>query len=1170
MGAPVVNRWLKVAGIGCLLAGLAQGATAETKPALLFCTPQGPCYGWLDLNYANELHAKGFEVDCTETLDDVTWNRIKRYHVLVIYITPDAMDVTMRGMKPSVEKAKSFADLIERYIAAGGGVLLMPSEGNMLKQAVVDLTGRWGAKLPVELIEEKDPQRLAVLAQASQSLPLAVTENILASPVSEGVRQIWYPLQPAYNAQHTGPLVLDGDWQTVVKGSATSITKLIDLKKSVMPELDGAFSRPEGSRAPILFAIRRRGPGRIALVNQWRQYSVGSGTKFIFDRQVLAKGAKGRPSDFGRLLENTYRWLAAPSLASGALGGYVTPPAGLQPPNQNPKVRESYADHFWPYDRLALGSAGPPPGTKLFRGLIGARTTYSSGKAGVEAYARAAVAASLDFLVFADDFSLLDPRKLQRLKDDCRKFSTPAIKLLPGFSIRNNVGNSMFFFAPDPAWIPDRCLTGANKKTLYIQEEDGKGGYTGYITPFLDWVLNAYHVEKGQVGYYNFSGSPHGMRMHDLRLYGMAAVRYYRGGQLVEDNTEEYLTTAQATIPPAPVSFNEVASPEELSCEVAAGHTLVYASARSLEGVFPESIRWTHQYDAPNVSMSDGPRILSWPNCHRTTTLGGEEFVTGVAVMPCPLAVTSDKGLKELRIYNGQNLFRRFLIDGAKEFRQTLVLDGSVQKNLVLIAEDVAGNRAISFARRCWADGGPAAVFCSDHVNDGTMALAHGPYAYQVIRHPALPADIAGDTWDGGPSACLPLTGYQNTVPAVEADCGSEDGSRFDQIPLLEFSDESALAVSSVRDEVFDEKVKSVVNPWHTYGPIGGPSRLIRYVQRYRELIPPTIGVPQTGWAGPGVRLGGNASLFREEITLRKRMTVKALRLGYFAGSPAATLVMGLGGEPRAIEPSQPENVETVTLPHGGWFGYFRPDSAANSNLFFNRGETLRMERHGTALFFSAPWQNVKVEDGQRFVMEIAALGLPVTVAVRNMADLERYADYLRDPTGMHVLRGKRIDAPGLVELVPDEAFAMEIAVPRPAVRLDLTLPVRIDGLNNRWSAGLLLKKGYVKGDYGPAENRYRALGLDLEGAAYVPLYVDRAAATHVVAGHPVTAGPEGKLLFIQVTKVGDQPHRWHVSVNNPTDQPITTTLKKAIDLPGLEFPDRTVTLAPGQYIVLQ
>ena len=121
-------------------------------------------------------------------------------------------------------------------------------------------------------------------------------------------------------------------------------------------------------------------------------------------------------------------------------------------------------------------------------------------------------AAGLDFLVFADDFRLLDPAKLERLKNDCQKFSDAKLQLLPGFSIRNNVGNSMFFFSPNPAWIPDRCLSGPDKKTLYVQEEDGKGGYTGYITPFLDWVLGAYHVEKGQVGYYDFSGSP---KVHD-------------------------------------------------------------------------------------------------------------------------------------------------------------------------------------------------------------------------------------------------------------------------------------------------------------------------------------------------------------------------------------------------------------------------------------------------------------------------------------------------------------------------------------------------------------------------------------------------------------------------------------------------------------------------------
>ena len=41
-----------------------------------------------------------------------------------------------------------------------------------------------------------------------------------------------------------------------------------------------------------------------------------------------------------------------------------------------------------------------------------------------------------------------------------------------------------------------------------------------------------------------------------------------RDGRLVEDKTDDYLTTAQATIPPAPASVNEVASAEALTREV--------------------------------------------------------------------------------------------------------------------------------------------------------------------------------------------------------------------------------------------------------------------------------------------------------------------------------------------------------------------------------------------------------------------------------------------------------------------------------------------------------------------------------------------------------------------------------------------------------------------------
>jgi hypothetical protein len=57
-------------------------------------------------------------------------------------------------------------------------------------------------------------------------------------------------------------------------------------------------------------------------VSQWPIYSVGSGTKWLYDREVLSKGLEGRPSDFGQLLENSFRWLATPSLRTHALGGH--------------------------------------------------------------------------------------------------------------------------------------------------------------------------------------------------------------------------------------------------------------------------------------------------------------------------------------------------------------------------------------------------------------------------------------------------------------------------------------------------------------------------------------------------------------------------------------------------------------------------------------------------------------------------------------------------------------------------------------------------------------------------------------------------------------------------------------------------------------------------------
>ena len=109
-----------------------------------------------------------------------------------------------------------------------------------------------------------------------------------------------------------------------------------------------------------------------------------------------------------------------------------------------------------------------------------------------------------------------------------------------------------------------------------------------------------------------------------------------------------------------------------------------------------------------------------------------------------------------------------------------------------------------------------------------------------------------------------------------------------------------------------------------------------------------------------------------------------------------------------------------------------------------------------------------------------------------------------------------------------------------------------------------------MAGAYGSGENRYRGVGMDFAGNAYIPLYPDKAEKTHILAGHPISADERGKDLTINVMHIFDNPHQWHIAVNNTTDKPITTTLKQSMDLPALEFGEMDITLQPGEHRVLE
>ncbi|MDB4990629.1 MAG: hypothetical protein JWN04_5807 [Myxococcaceae bacterium] len=1113
----------------------------------------------VDLGYVAMLRARGFEVDWTESLDELNLERLEQYHAVVLFESPGSLALRA-GAEPKPGRDDAFKAAIEQYVSRGGGVLLMPEETNVLQQRLGVLTDAWGARIPAERIVETDERRRGLLPRGSSQLPLAYTESIAVSPVTEGVRGIWYPS----SAPMTLPLVVDGSWQVLVRASPSAHSESDDLTKSIHPA-PGLLRRAAPEQSPALFAVRQLGKGRIALMSEWPQFSFVAGTKWLFDRVVLERGARGKPSGFGRLLENTLRWLSQPSLETRrvALGSRTA-----VAPNQRQSLKDSFKATVTPYDLSALDKFGLHPTHHVYRGLIGARSTHSKGRGTVAEYARAARKAGLDFVVFLEPFDQLEADGLKLLETECEALSGADLRLFPGFSIATNVGNRMFFFGPRVDVPPPSVLTGPKQRTLYIQEQDAAGVFTGNGTPYLEWVLR---VGNPQAGYFDFASTASGIKLHDARAYSMAAIRYYRNGSLVEDLLDDYLLTAAGTIPPTPVSINEVASPADLLREASSKRGLTYVVATSLSnddpnGLFQRGLRWSGQFDAMPTFVSSGPRILAWPGVLRANTYGAEGFCPERSLDMAQVALESEQGLREYAIYDGTALFRRVALHGAKSHRSTLVLDGSLQRNLVMVVTDRAGGTAVSFARRSWSDGTSAPVFCSDHVNDCRLAplLAHGPWWLRMSDPPLLPDYEAGVAWDGAPQASLPALGTQYTLPDVILAKGSAPAGRMSAIPILESSDEGATEVVAWRKQSFAANLRAVTIPWFTYGPLSARPPEYEHFEHYRQWLAHSEGAAPYGWAGFSTRRGSNASLFTSRLAFRAPVQALDIRLATFQRSPDAMLaVLPRTGDPSLIDLGGSEAHE-FQLDVGDAIAVFgkRP---MNAHLLINRASAVRVQV-GAQVEFHATGFPALLKASTSYSFEVAAIAFALEPPVQRLDEIRAVHRFLEDMTVATVLRGTRSVSPGIVDLTPADG-AVEVVVPQ--APFDGVLPGRIQGLNARWSAGLLLRKGYLAGFYGPPENRYRGLSVTAAGSAYLPLDASRGE-THVLAGHPVVADLAGKDLFIQVTCLGGSPMRWHVSVNNPLDRPVRTRLHQAMILPGLDFAERQLTVAPGELINLQ
>jgi len=289
---------------------------------------------------------RSVHVDYTDTLAELNRSRLSRYSAVVLFQTPGAalqrkVGEQGRGIDPAA--AKAFPAALKDYAARGGGVMLFASDDDWYQQRLFDVTPLFGLTLPVETLNESDPENIGSMTNMRSAgvVPLYYSDQVAAGhPLTAGVSGVWYPPQRHYNGADTSPLLLNSSaWTPLLRAAKTACTVATDLNggKLYRPLPPTIYQRSTPVCGPPLLAVRNFSAGRIAALSQWSQYTLGSGDGWLFDSQVLSRGDRGRKSDMGQLLLNVLTWLATPQ--PGGPGGYTMPPDRLTPPNLAPTAQ---------------------------------------------------------------------------------------------------------------------------------------------------------------------------------------------------------------------------------------------------------------------------------------------------------------------------------------------------------------------------------------------------------------------------------------------------------------------------------------------------------------------------------------------------------------------------------------------------------------------------------------------------------------------------------------------------------------------------------------------------------------------------------------------------------------------------------------------------------------
>jgi len=610
-------------------------AGGRKKPSILFTASHhelgaGGYRFLVDPRYKSELEEDGWAVGYA-ALPALTWEKLKRFNVVVLQQHPDVERFRLNGV------FQNACRLINRYVEAGGGVLCF---GDLHRGRIYGNLNRmlkpFGVRFHYAVVEETDARKIRELKNY-RAVKAFLTDNVAPSPVTEGVRCIWYPRF----AQTTATFDTDDNWRVVVRGSATS-------RSVPLGEDRTAASGLKHAEAPPLVAYRTYGKGRMVIFSSHSSWYTLNPYHFMWDEGFFL-----REGDARRLLQNIYRWLSEPG--RGTFGGFKESEQ-KQVFDIGPRLKESVR-------KTVTRAIGGAPRS----GIIGVRTTYSGGSHTVDEFCKEAARLGLDYLVFAEDRGKMDAEKWRRLADDCRRNTSADFLALPGVRfLGGQSGNEGVIF---------------NIRKPWAELPWDEPGFDTFIRLGCknSWLANTAQINpnKNPFPYYNQGA----VNAHTLFTYRAADGEM----RLADEDWRAFLESNAYGWALAPQTFHEIDDPSQLRAALHTFRTFFHRDGWGKNVVLGRDVLL-------NTSVSNGPIIKRF-----ALTEPGPWVALDDRPIEISLEVSAEAPLAEVKLCFGGRLLRCFR-PGRKSFRTAVRCVTNESRFFYLHVTDAEGRMAFSKA----------------------------------------------------------------------------------------------------------------------------------------------------------------------------------------------------------------------------------------------------------------------------------------------------------------------------------------------------------------------------------------------------------------------------------------------------------------------------------------